>query len=130
MASSIISPTGSVSLESLKSARRLRSSRRTASSGAPCCKAARAKPAEEKLRDAGEAGSGERNVDRERPDQEQASGDNAEDPDCPAPCRGLRIRYGLENYFVPEGEGKALEDYKKFREQERKKKESGGAGAE
>jgi len=30
-------------------------------------------------------------------------------PACPAPCTTLRITYGIESYFVPEGTGHALE---------------------
>jgi uncharacterized membrane-anchored protein len=34
-----------------------------------------------------------------------------EDPQgCPNPCRTLRVRYGIEQYFVPEGEGRNLEN--------------------
>ena len=35
---------------------------------------------------------------------------------CPKPCNGIRVAYGLENYFVPEGEGRILE---KLRNQSR-----------
>ncbi len=37
-------------------------------------------------------------------------------PPCPDPCYGVRVSYGLENYFVPEGEGRSLE---KLRNQSR-----------
>jgi len=30
-------------------------------------------------------------------------------PPCPDPCYGVHVSYGLENYFVPEGEGRSLE---------------------
>ena len=38
-----------------------------------------------------------------------------EEPDadgktCPTPCPTLRVNYGLEQFFVPEGEGRELED--------------------
>ena len=65
-------------------------------------------------------------VNSQRP---RRPGDNAEDPDCPAPCRGLRIRYGLENYFVPEGEGKALEDMRNNEKVEILAAVSGGGNA-
>lgn len=35
---------------------------------------------------------------------------------CPKPCNGIRVAYGIENYFVPEGEGRMLE---KLRNQSR-----------
>ncbi|MGI9380501.1 MAG: GDYXXLXY domain-containing protein [Methyloligellaceae bacterium] len=66
------------------------------------------------------------NVNSQRP---RIPGDNAEDPDCPAPCRGLRVRYGLENYFVPEGEGKALEDMRNNKKVEILAAVSGGGNA-
>jgi uncharacterized membrane-anchored protein len=31
------------------------------------------------------------------------------DPDCNAGRRAIRIAYGLESYFVPEGTGRAIE---------------------
>ncbi|MEJ8574534.1 GDYXXLXY domain-containing protein [Microbaculum marinum] len=34
-----------------------------------------------------------------------------DDPDaCPSPCRTLRVDYGIEQYFVPEGEGRNIEN--------------------
>ena len=30
-------------------------------------------------------------------------------PACPAPCTTLRVTYGIESYFVPEGTGRTLE---------------------
>ncbi|WP_436637018.1 GDYXXLXY domain-containing protein [Microbaculum sp. FT89] len=34
-----------------------------------------------------------------------------DDPEgCPTPCRTLRVEYGIEQYFVPEGEGRNLEN--------------------
>ncbi len=34
-----------------------------------------------------------------------------EDPDrCPSPCRTLSVDYGIEQYFVPEGEGRNIEN--------------------
>ncbi len=30
--------------------------------------------------------------------------------ECPDPCSTLRVRYGIEQYFVPEGEGRELEN--------------------
>lgn len=34
-----------------------------------------------------------------------------ENPDgCPDPCKTLRVDYGIEQYFVPEGEGRNLEN--------------------
>lgn len=33
-----------------------------------------------------------------------------DDPDaCPSPCRTVRVDYGIDRYFVPEGEGRSLE---------------------
>ncbi len=31
-------------------------------------------------------------------------------PPCPDPCRTLTLSYGIESYFVPEGQGRALEE--------------------
>ena len=34
-----------------------------------------------------------------------------DDPDaCPSPCRTMRVDYGIEQYFVPEGEGRNIEN--------------------
>lgn len=34
-----------------------------------------------------------------------------DDPEgCPSPCRTLRVTYGIEQYFVPEGEGRNIEN--------------------
>jgi len=34
-----------------------------------------------------------------------------DDPEgCPSPCRTLRVSYGIEQYFVPEGEGRNIEN--------------------
>lgn len=35
--------------------------------------------------------------------------DAADGADCPAPCATLNVDYGVEQYFVPEGEGRELE---------------------
>ena len=38
-------------------------------------------------------------------------GDGADGDGCPKPpCRSYQVEYGLEQFFVPEGQGRALED--------------------